>query len=276
VDFEEPDRPAHAAKYHHELQAGAAERATELGFKVEPFVVGRSGVSVHRLDSILQSRGIHGIFLLPTWDEPDLSRLDWSRYAGVYTDYIIERPALHAVCSDHYRAMMGALQRLAALGYTRPGLFLNRHHDERLQHRWEGAFLAHHRQRGGGPAVPTLIFGELTREGFERWFREHRPDVVLGHNTEVIGWMEDCGARVPRTHGFVCLNVLRRTRPCAGLDLQPRVLGARGAELVIAQLQRNEQGIPAWPVTTTIPARWMDGPTLRRPSRAAGRTAAAK
>ena len=67
----------------------------------------------------------------------------------------------------------------------------------------------------------------------------------------------------PATHGFVCLNVLMKTRPTAGLDLQPRILGARAAELVIAQLQRNETGIPEWPSTTTIPAKWIDGPTLR-------------
>jgi LacI family transcriptional regulator len=54
-----------------------------------------------------------------------------------------------------------------------------------------------------------------------------------------------------------------KTRPCAGLDLQPRTLGARSTELLIAQLQRNETGIPEWPSTTTIPARWVDGPTIR-------------
>jgi LacI family transcriptional regulator len=54
-----------------------------------------------------------------------------------------------------------------------------------------------------------------------------------------------------------------KTRPCAGLDLQPRALGSRGVELLIGQLQRNERGIPDWPSTTTIPAQWVDGPTLR-------------
>ncbi len=68
---------------------------------------------------------------------------------------------------------------------------------------------------------------------------------------------------MPATHGFVSLNLLMTTRRCAGLDLQPRTLGARSAELLIAQLQRNETGIPEWPTTTTIPGRWVDGPTLR-------------
>jgi hypothetical protein len=78
-----------------------------------------------------------------------------------------------------------------------------------------------------------------------------------------MDWMESCSAEIPGTHGFVSLNVIMKTRPCAGLDLQPRILGARATELLIAQLQRNETGIPEWPSTTTIPARWTDGPSLR-------------
>jgi LacI family transcriptional regulator len=268
VDFHEPDRPDSAARFHRELVLGADARATDLGFKVEKFIVGHNGLSVHRLDTILQSRGIHGIFLLPAWDEPDLSALDWSHYAGIYTDYIIERPALHSVCSDHYRSLLAALHRIATLGYTRPGLFLQKHHDERLQYRWGAAFRTFQEHHPGIQPVPPLTVDKFSRDAFIAWFRKHKPDVVLSHNTEAIDWMESCGAVVPSTHGFVSLNVLMKTRPCAGLDLQPRQLGARGAELLIAQLQRNEAGIPAWPSTTTIPAHWVDGPTLRPPAAA--------
>jgi LacI family transcriptional regulator len=76
--------------------------------------------------------------------------------------------------------------------------------------------------------------------------------------------MGECGARVPETHGFVCLNSVQKTRPCAALDLQPAEIGTRGVELVVAQLHRNELGIPASPTRTTIPSRWVDGPTVRR------------
>lgn len=263
IDFNEPSRPELAARYHRELVAGAETRAAELGFKVEKFGVGSAGLSVQRLDSILQSRGIHGVILLPVWDEPDLSKLDWTRFSGIYTDYIIERPALHAVCSDHYRSLLAALQRLAGLGYCRPGLFLQKHQDERLQYRWGAAFRAFQESHPAVKPIPPLIVESFTREEFTRWFRRHKPDVVLGHHTESIGWMESCGAELPATHGFFCLNALMKTRPTAGLDLQPRTLGARAAELLIAQLQRNETGIPEWPSTTMIPAKWVDGPTLR-------------
>ncbi len=264
VDLDEPDRPAYGARYHRELIVGAGDRAAELGFKLERFVVGQHDLSVHRLDSVLQSRGIHGVLLLPAWGEPDLSNLDWTRYAGVYTDYIIERPAMHAICSDHYRALLAALARLLALGYRRPGLVLHRHNDERLQHRWAAAFHAFQVNHPEINAIAPLIVDNPNREEFVRWFKKSRPDVVISHNTENIDWMEHCGASVPETHGFVSLNVVMKTRPCAGLDLQPRLLGARGAELLVAQLQRNERGIPEWPTTTTIPALWVDGPTVRQ------------
>jgi LacI family transcriptional regulator len=262
IDLNEPDAPL-SARYHRELALGAETRATELGFKVEKFSANRGGLSVHRLDSILQSRGIHGVILLPSWDEPDLTKLDWTKYAGIYTDYMIERPALHSVCSDHYRSLIAALQRLAVLGYRRPGIFLVKHHDDRLQRRWEAAFRVFLESHSEIERVPPLISDSITRDVFTGWFKRYKPDVVLGHNTEAIDWMESTGANVPGTHGFVCLNIHTKTRPCAGLDLQPRILGARGAELLIAQLQRNETGIPEWPVTTTLPARWTDGPTLR-------------
>ena len=263
IDFTEPDRPQEGAPYHRELVAGMEARATDLGFKLERFNVGHAGLSVQRLDSILQSRGIIGIILLPAWDEPDLSNLDWSRFAGIYTDYIIERPKLHAVCSDQYRSLLDALQRLRAMGYTRPGLYLQKHQDERIQYRWSAAFRSFQENHPELTPLPPLIVEHFDRADFVRWFRRYKPDVVLGHNAGAIEWMESCGAKVPATHGFACLNLHMKSRPCAGLDQQPRTLGARAAELLIAQLQRNETEVPEWPSTTTIAARWVDGPTLR-------------
>lgn len=263
IEFNEPNRPAASAGYHRELIRGADERASELGFKVERFGVGNGGVSVQRLDSILQSRGIHGLVLLPAWDEPDLSSLDWNFFSGIYTDYIIEHPALHSVCPDHYRSLLAALQRLASLGYNQPGLYLHRHQDERLQYRWGAAFHAFEENHPDMKPVPPLLADGYDREEFVRWFRRYKPDVVIAHHSEAVEWMESSGARVPETHGFVSLNVWLKNRPCAGLDLQPHTLGSRAVELLIAQIQRNETGIPECPSTTTIPARWVDGPTVR-------------
>ena len=264
IDLDGPSRRhPNAEHYHRELTRGAGDRAVELGFKIESFVIGHNDISISRLDAILKSRGIHGVFLLPSSESPDLTQLDWSRYAGVYADYIIEHPALHSVCSDHYRSMIMTLQRLHALGYRRPGMVLTRHHDERLLYRWEAAFQVYHNHHRAFSWLAPLIIPDITRPEFSAWFEKAKPDVVLCHRAEAIEWMEACGASVPRTHGFCCLNIMVNVVPCAGLDLQPWLLGVRGVELLIAQIHRNEYGVPEIPSTTTIPAAWVDGPTLR-------------
>lgn len=263
VDLHEPDRSPHGV-FHRELVAGGRARAIDLGFKLEEFVVGPDNLTMHRLDSILQSRAIHGVFVLPSWYAPDWTGLDWSRYAAVYTDYVIDRPPLHCVCCNHYRSMVALMTRLRERGYKRPGLFLERGRDERTQRRFSAAFRSCQESDFGFETVPPLIEQERTEASFNAWFRKHKPDVVLSHFTDALDWMEKLGAKVPATHGFVSLNILYKTRPCAGLDQQPRELGARAAELLIAQLQRNELGIPDWPTTTTIAARWVEGPTVRK------------
>jgi DNA-binding LacI/PurR family transcriptional regulator len=255
----EPEQPAQGLSFPRELLVGAAIRAQELGFGLEEFKVDRAGLTMARLNSVLQARGIHGILILPQWTTPDWSRLEWQNYAGIYTDHGIDRPALHCVCCDHYRSMTIALRRLVSMGYRRPGLFLLAHQDERIMNRFSAAFSGFKQI----PAkVPPLIPEELKREEFVAWFRKYDPDVVIAHYTTVIEWMKECGALVPETHGFLCLNHLFKTEPCAGLNQQPREIGARAVDLVIAQLERNERGVPDWPSMTAIPARWIDGPTL--------------
>lgn len=263
VDLREPDRPDHGP-FHRELIRGAQKRAAELGFNLEQFIVAEDDLTLPRLDTILQSRGIHGLLLLPSWRAPDFSLLSWSRYSGVYTDYNLARPNLHSVCSDHYTSMLTTLENLQARGYLRPGLVIEDGRNERLHRRHAAAFHSFFTHGPGGQMpIPPLITPEISQETFTLWFERHQPDVVLCHFPIVLDWMEACGANVPAKHGFVCLNVLHKVRPCAALDLQPREIGARGIELVIAQLHRNERGIPASPCRTIISSRWVEGPTVR-------------
>ena len=265
LDLDGPDRrPAPSNRYHRELVRGASARAAELGFKAETIVTGTQGISDSRLDTILQARGIRGLILLPVAGQADLTGLDWSHFTGIYTDYLIERPALHAVCPDHYRSMVFAVQRLHALGYRRLGLVLHSKNDARLLYRWEAAFRTYHVHHFQKEALAPLILPEFDRETFIQWFKAKQPDAVLCQRADLIEWMEECGARIPQTHGFCCLNVTSNTIACAGLDLQPSLLGARGVELLIAALHRNDCGVPEHPSTTTIPALWVDGPTLRK------------
>ncbi|MGH7995734.1 MAG: LacI family DNA-binding transcriptional regulator [Opitutaceae bacterium] len=256
-------QPSHAARYNESVLSGVSERAEKLGFKVERFETSPEGISIGRLDIILHTRGIQAIVILPALRSPDLSGLSWQRYTAVYIDYLIDRPPLHCVCSDHYRSMIALLQELHARGYRRPGLFMEIMDDERLHFRWEGAFLAGQKYLPDIETVPVLRRQQVTRGDFESWFKDYHPDIVLGHRPEALAWMMGCGADIPTTHAFVGLNSLRTNNKCAALDFQAPKLGARAAELVIGQLLHNELGVPSEPSLTTIPAKLIDGPTLR-------------
>ncbi len=262
IEFAEPERPAHGP-FHLELVAGARGRAAALGFKLEEFVVGVRRLTLARLDAVLKARGIHGVVVLPAWRAPDLGALDWASLAAVAADRMPTAIQLHSVCCDHYSSMYHLLESLERRGYRRPGLILETGRDERVLMRRSAALHAFQQRLPRSRRVPLLEAPALDREVFDSWFRRHRPDVVLAHEPEVLDFLEADDVAVPDACGFVCLNLAKTKRPCAGLDLQPRLIGARSVELLVAQLQQNARGVPECPSVLTLAARVVDGPTLR-------------
>lgn len=253
-----------AAAYHGLMLQGAREAAGRLGFKVDHFNLAGGHITVRRLNSILESRGIRAVLFLPVFGKPAISDLNWDHLTGIYTDYLIDDPAIHTVSPDHFRSMTIALEKLIELGYRRPGLVLLEEHDRRLLFRWEAAFSSYWSHHTDHELISPLVTRELNRTEFLNWFKATKPDVVLCHRGEVFQWMKEDGCKIPETHGFCCLNIVSGEVNAAGLDLLPRLGGVRAMEALIAQLHRNEMGIPEKPSTLTYGAEWHDGPTLRR------------
>lgn len=279
LDLDEAARRSPGANlFHAELLAGATRRAEELGFTVDPLGTRAGKVSKDRLRGIVKARGVRGVLVLPMMDL-DFSGLDFEGTALIYADHASGPGAPHSICADHYGAMMLAMEKVRALGYRRPGLVMQDVHDRRLLHRWEAGhamFRAHQAEASGMRSPPACVLPYVRGTGFDEerflaWFAKSKCDVIITHHPRVKALMELAGARVPETHGFCCLNVINCAFPCAGLDLRPRLLGERAAELLIGQVLRNEGGAPERPLATTMPVDWVDGPTLRTSARAGGK-----
>jgi LacI family transcriptional regulator len=191
LDLDGPrSRPKASNRFHRALALGATQGAADLGFKAELINLAETeSLSLQRLDAILHARAIRGIFLLPTKEPTTILDLDWSKYAGIYSDYIIDQPPLHTICSNHYRSMLLALDRIQELGYRRPGLVLRKAHDERLLYRWKAAFSTCRNHHASFDPAPTLMVPLLQNEAFAARFTEVAPDVVLCHDAEVMEWM---------------------------------------------------------------------------------------
>ncbi len=263
LDISESYRPSGAAVFHARLIEGVERRSAELGFTCDRFVLGEGGLSSTRLNGVLAARNVRGLLILPAFAEFSLDGIDLTRISALYLDRGTQDMSLHCVGPDHFDAMWMALEQLSARGYRRPGLVLLQRVDQRVRYRWEGGFRMFCGHDTRFEPAPVLVGSPVTEELFATWFRRHRPDVVLGHGSELIDWIRRAGGNVPETTGFVALNVTGITIPCAAVDLQPDQIGMRGTELLVGQILRGERGTPQLPSQTSPPARWVDGPTVR-------------
>ena len=122
--FDEPKRPTPSSRFFDKKLQGASQRDQELGFELKTMNVGPGTISLRELDSLLQRLRVYGVIVLPVWSKPDFAHFDWSKYASIYADYVIDSPKIHTVCCDHYQSIFTSLEKLATRGYRRSGLFL--------------------------------------------------------------------------------------------------------------------------------------------------------
>src|SRR5262245_27807842 len=128
---------------------GARRRAEQSGFALEQFWTNEPGMTEHRLEQIIQSRGIVGVVLSPVMSGEASLTLDWSwqSFAAAVIGNVSWTPELHHAGHHHYLGMRLTLGELAKLGCTRPIALIEHQTNERAKRAWEAAFLTHHAER---------------------------------------------------------------------------------------------------------------------------------
>ena len=242
---------------------GVTERAVELGFHVDVFRLGSDGSGPETLGRVLRARGILGVIFLQPNSNDTTNGFPWEHFASLHIDYNSPDLIHHTVSLDHHFTLTSALHRLRTLGYRRMGLFIARHKDERLVHKWSAAFRSFQANQGGIGNLPVMMQETITAAELLKWQRQHKPDLIIGHVDQATRWFQEQGIEVPAQVGFFNLNWNERTLPCAGLDLRPELHGIVAAETLAAQIHRNERGLPVDPRTVMISGRWVNGPTVR-------------
>ena len=245
---------------------GATQRAAALGFTLEKVRVDAKSLPAPMLGRMLAARGVAGVVVMGTHGTELLAGFPWERFAAVTFDYGMTGARQHTATIDHHWTLTEALLRLRNLGYRRIGLVLERAKDVRIVYKWSATFRSFQHQQGGIGRVPVLFLPRLEPAQFHAWRGRHQPDLYIGHCDAVIDWLAAKRIRVPEDAGFFSLNHDERTRPCAGLDLRPKMLGAVAVDTLFAQIVRNERGLPETPQVVMFAGHWVDGPTLRTTS----------
>lgn len=241
------------SSWSRQLILGAHHQARKLGFQLEEFHLAARGMTGRRLSGILEARGIPGLILSPLVSR---SRghvsMAWEKFSSVVIGLGYARPALHRVHHHHYLGMMTALRMLKKRGHKRIGFYCGSTINERMFRAWSASFLAHH---------PLAKPGELlalrkspSRADFLAWIKEEKPEVVIDGSHVVRDWLEAIPARQRPRH--ITLAWRSDMPESGGIDQQADVLGAAAVDLLVAQYQQNERGIPATPKIMMTEGVW--------------------
>jgi LacI family transcriptional regulator len=242
---------------------GARARAEELGFTLEEFWADDPAMGAARLSQILRTRGITGVIVGPAPGLPAPPKLEWADFAPVKIGVPFLDLPLPCAVSNHYRGMLRVIDRLNALGYRRLGLVLQEHQNIKTSALWLAPLAYHEQHLRPADRVAPLVLSKWREADFARWYRTHRPEVVIGLRSELIGWLARLGRRVPEHVGFVHLDRCTEPGDFAGIDQKPREVGAAAVDLVVNRLLANERNLQLAPRQLLVEGVWVDGPTVR-------------
>lgn len=254
-------RNAHFKRFHDTVVA----RAAAQGYRVDEIWVTQPGMNRARLSQILSTRNIQGLIIAPSGAKAQPLPLDLEHYSLAECTDHGWKPQLHRAAPNHYFNMSLALQALAAKGYVRPGVacigedFLINGHEH------EGAYEFWSRSRGDTQRVPPYVNRAYTFDGFRAWVDTHRPDVVISNYSNVLPELESYGHTVPRDIGVCLMGVIEEFNHFSGVNCKYEAIDAATVDLVIAQLNRGERGVPSAPRLITFEGVWHDGLTTPGP-----------
>lgn len=242
-----------ASSWSRQLILGADRRARQLGFQLEEFYLAARGMTARRLSSILEARGIPGFILSPL-----ISRsrghvsMAWEKFSSVVIGLGFARPQLHRVHHHHYLGMMTALRRLKKEGYKRIGFYCGSTINDRMFRAWSASFLAHHPLAQPGHLL--ALRKAPSRADFLAWLKACKPEVVIDGGHVVKDWL----ATVPtvKRPAHVTLGWRADIPEVPGIDQQADILGAAAIDLLVAQYQQNERGIPTAPKIVMTEGVW--------------------
>ncbi len=242
---------------------GALRRARQLGYELDDFWIREAGMTPARFTQMLLTRGIHGLVIPGLEDPGGTLDLDFSQFATAAMGYTLARPGLHRVVNNQFASVRLAIDTLAERGYERIGLAISDEMERRSNDTWLGALLAGQRRFAVKNRVRPLIASSLDRASVDKWIAGQKPDVVIGVEAPLRTWVEESGKKLRKHLGFVHLDWSEHLGDVAGIDQQPELVGAAVVDTVVAQLQRNERGIPENPKIIMTDSRWVDGATVR-------------
>lgn len=237
------------------MYAGAVRRAEELGYQIEVFRTKDYESSGKNLARFLRNRGMIGLLVGPLEDGESSLDFEWEQFCSVAIGSSLLEPRLHRVINDNYQSMQLAFSGLKKAGHQRIGFVSFKDQDERSNHLFHASFLMNQRLQPKKHWVEPLVEDTLDEAQVMKWMRREKPDAIISQS--ILEKSRERAASRAKPIEFLKLGTSNYTKGLS-IDLQHSQVGAVAAETLIAQLERNQIGIPTSRLTTLVEGVWSD------------------
>lgn len=241
--------------FPRKILLGARTCAAARGYRLDEFWLESVEGNAPRLAGILRARGIAGVIFAPVSTRARVE-IDWpwDQFAMAVIGTAEWNVSLPRAAHHHYEAMRIALEGLARNGSRRPAAILTPDTNERAHRGWQGAWLAY----APGNAAKRLLLSahaELAPALLAPWLRATDADALIVDNTALLDCARAAGWR--DTPANTATLSWWPGELHSGIDQGYDLISSHAVDLVVAQLHRNERGLPAEPRTVLFPGRWV-------------------
>ncbi len=245
---------------------GAAETADRMGYQLEEFNI--TQLPLPRMNTIFKTRNIRGVLLAalcgPGYEDPDVDwhAFPWQDYALVRFGRSIDFPEAHYITSAQTTNAIRAFRAIRERGYQRIG-FVGTHSRQRIFS--AGMFFAQE-EIPPEEVVPRLYIADADSDEtrvvrLKQWMQVHQPDAILTDRPFLPDLLEKAGHRIPDDIAVATMS-MHDSRIDAGIDQNPKDIGAAAIRTLISLINEHNFGIPAVRNEIMIEGRWIDGAML--------------
>ena len=266
----QPEYDWESGPYYSSYFAGATTRAVTHGYHLDKFYLNRDGLTSARLASILRTRNVQGILLCPQPRAGMSLEFAWDNFAAVTFGYTLVQPVLHTVASAHFLNTRHVVRELAARGYRRIGLVIDRTTDRRCGSNVYAGFLIEQELDERLRHVPAFLDfePENTRQQsfkvkLKAYIRKYRLDALLTSDFGILESLAAQGIRAPGDLGVAGLSLPSADTPLAGVVEDSTQIGTVAMDILVGMVQRGERGVPVSPIRTHLEGIWHEGRSLR-------------
>lgn len=245
--------------------SGLAERAVQLGYRVEVFFLGEERGASMRLHRTLLTRGVRGIILGFSQRDDQTVDLDVSDFCVVglstyFRGLAVDRAQVHGFFNVKL-----AFEKMRARGYRRPALIAPVRNNAIVGGQWSAAALNEQWQRPPEEQCPPFMMegDHVNMAQFRAWFEQHQPDALLVYKIGVMELLERLRVKVPEDIGIAYLfGTEKEKKSLAGIDGNLDRVGAAAVDLLVQKMHVHDRGMPQHPRDVLITGSWREGSSL--------------